>query len=166
MLPLYLLTNVKGQKMFIELKNGETVEGELTNVDNWMNLTLSNVIHKAGYETLDLAEIYLRGSFIKYIKLQDNIIDKVKQQLNSNKDGNSGTGSNQFRDRDGKRFNNRKENNNRGGRFQQDYQRKKRTSNFQRRDGQFNNSGRRSRPFNNEGDSTRGQSAIGSGGVN
>ena len=43
MLPLYLLTNAKGQQMQIELKNGEIIQGILTNVDNWMNLTLSNV---------------------------------------------------------------------------------------------------------------------------
>ncbi|AMD20455.1 HDL289Wp [Eremothecium sinecaudum] len=155
MLPLYLLTNAKGQEMFIELKNGETIEGKLTNVDNWMNLTLSNVIHTASDQSLQLPEIYLRGSFIKYIKLQDDIIDKVKQQLNSGKDGNnSGGGSNQMRDRDsGRRFTSRRENvNSSGGRAHQDYQRKRGGGNFQRRDGQYNsNSNRRSRQPQNNG---------------
>lgn len=54
MLPLYLLTNAKGQKMRIELKNGETVEGTLADVDNWMNLMLSDVTHVASGETLKL----------------------------------------------------------------------------------------------------------------
>lgn len=54
MLPLYLLTNAKGQTMHVELKNGETVEGTLSDVDNWMNLTLSNVTHVASGETLKL----------------------------------------------------------------------------------------------------------------
>lgn len=65
--------------MLIELKNGETIEGQLTNVDNWMNLTLANVTHTSPNEILQLPEIYLRGNFIKYIKLQDDIIEKVKQ---------------------------------------------------------------------------------------
>uniref|UniRef100_UPI0003B7E0B6 U6 snRNA-associated Sm-like protein Lsm4 n=1 Tax=Saccharomyces cerevisiae (strain ATCC 204508 / S288c) TaxID=559292 RepID=UPI0003B7E0B6 len=93
MLPLYLLTNAKGQQMQIELKNGEIIQGILTNVDNWMNLTLSNVTEYSEESAINsednaesskavkLNEIYIRGTFIKFIKLQDNIIDKVKQQI-------------------------------------------------------------------------------------
>ncbi|CEP60244.1 U6 snRNA complex subunit LSM4 LALA0_S01e06282g [Lachancea lanzarotensis] len=79
MLPLYLLTNAKGQQMVIELKNGETITGQLVNVDNWMNLTLSKVTHTSTNESVKLPEIYVRGSFVKYIKLQDDLIEKVKQ---------------------------------------------------------------------------------------
>lgn len=101
MLPLYLLTNAKGQQMQIELKNGEIIQGILTNVDNWMNLTLSNVTEYSEESAINsednaesskavkLNEIYIRGTFIKFIKLQDNIIDKVKQQINSNNNSNS-----------------------------------------------------------------------------
>ena len=94
MLPLYLLTNAKGQQVSVELKNGEIVEGELTNVDNWMNLTLSNVsqqdtIGNSGNiafqkEIVKSQEVYLRGTYIKYIKLQENVIDQVKQQISNN----------------------------------------------------------------------------------
>lgn len=72
--------------MSIELKNGEIVEGELTNVDNWMNLTLSNVVQydSAGSSGVKTSEVYLRGTYIKYIKLNDSLIDQVKQQINSN----------------------------------------------------------------------------------
>ncbi|SCU87183.1 LAMI_0D05072g1_1 [Lachancea mirantina] len=79
MLPLYLLTNSNGQHMLIELKNGDTVQGQLTNVDNWMNLTLADVTHTASNEVITLPEIYVRGNFIKYIKLQQDVIEKVKQ---------------------------------------------------------------------------------------
>ncbi|AET40993.1 U6 snRNA complex subunit LSM4 Ecym_7144 [Eremothecium cymbalariae DBVPG len=178
MLPLYLLTNAKGQRMLVELKNGETIEGELTNVDNWMNVTLGNVVHKGGEQVLELPEIYVRGSVIKYIKLQDDIIDKVKQQLNSGKDGSSnGNGPHQNRDRDGnRRYNSRRDNgggNNGGGRFHHhDYQRKRGGGNFQRRgggDGQYssNNGGRRGarqQPGNNGTGNTQGQSSTASGG--
>ncbi|EJS44001.1 lsm4p [Saccharomyces arboricola H-6] len=118
MLPLYLLTNAKGQQMQIELKNGEIIQGTLTNVDNWMNLTLSNVTEYSGESAINsennaennkavkLNEIYVRGTFIKFIKLQDNIIDKVKQQINSNNNSNNnGPGHKRY-------YNNRDSNNN------------------------------------------------------
>ncbi|EDO18043.1 hypothetical protein Kpol_1045p29 [Vanderwaltozyma polyspora DSM 70294] len=103
MLPLYLLTNAKGQKITIELKNGETIKGVLTNVDNWMNLTLSDVIQYDSDalnngaekpEGLSVPEIYLRGTYIKYINLQDDIIENVRQQINSSSNNNnSGSGN-------------------------------------------------------------------------
>ena len=100
MLPLYLLTNAKGQQLHIELKSGEVIEGTLTNVDNWMNLTLSDVSEFRTAETspqvevLKSSEIYLRGAYIKYIKLQDDIINTMRQQMNSNMGGGVGGGSN------------------------------------------------------------------------
>lgn len=113
MLPLYLLTNAKGQQMSIELKNGEIVEGELTNVDNWMNLTLSNVSQYDNIgtsastgpskEVIKTKEVYLRGTYIKYIRLQDGIIDQVKQQISNNNNTNNAYGGS-YRGRRG--FNN------------------------------------------------------------
>lgn len=140
MLPLYLLTNAKVQQVSVELKNGEIVEGELTNVDNWMNLTLSNVsqqdtIGNSGNiafqkEIVKSQEVYLRGTYIKYIKLQDNVIDQVKQQISNNngsKDNNSGNfrRGNKFGGRDNFRRgnqNNRGYNNNQSGGGRRPYQ--------------------------------------------
>ncbi|KAF9428167.1 RNA processing protein [Podila epigama] len=48
----------------IELKNGETFNGHLVNCDNWMNLTLREVI---------------QTSSIKYLRVPDEIIDLVKE---------------------------------------------------------------------------------------
>lgn len=43
-MPLYLLTAAKGQPTLVELKSGETINGVLTEIDNLMNLTLTEVI--------------------------------------------------------------------------------------------------------------------------
>lgn len=66
-----MLTSVKGEQILIELKNGESVYGKLTNIDNWMNLTLSNVVHNYndGAKFTKLDEIYIRGNHIKFLRL-------------------------------------------------------------------------------------------------
>lgn len=120
--------------MSVELKNGEVIEGELTNVDNWMNITLSNVsqLDNIGSsvnvgpsrEIVKTKEIYIRGTYVKYIRLQDEIIDQVKQQIGNNGNLNNNYGSGSFRGRRGG-FNspggnsgnyNRRNNSNFGGR--------------------------------------------------
>ncbi|CCK69451.1 U6 snRNA complex subunit LSM4 KNAG_0C03440 [Huiozyma naganishii CBS 8797] len=148
MLPLYLLTNAKGQRMSIELKNGEIIEGELNNVDNWMNLTLINVTeHKtrdfgeisAGkqVEMIKLQEIYLKGIYIKYIRLQDDIIDNLRQKINSgNRDGNN------------KSFRNNKYNNNNNGSGNRGYGGNRRNYNNSNSGNNVKNSGNR-RNYNN-----------------
>lgn len=138
MLPLYLLTNARGQQLSVELKSGEIVEGILVNVDNWMNLTLSNVkeykksllldasdsSNKEDVEIIKLKEIYLKGIYIKYIKLQDNIIDSLKQQIHNNnanqnnRDSNRGDrnyhkGGNNRYNRDNRNYNNSNQGNRR-----------------------------------------------------
>lgn len=143
MLPLYLLTNAKGQQMRIELKSGEVIEGELTNVDNWMNLTLINVkqfknsmvnvnnnvdsvdrtdadFHttsssnkdqsvKEELEIVELKEVYLKGIYIKFIKLQDDIIDTLRQQISNNQNNQNNQNKDNRRgyNRDNKNYNRR-----------------------------------------------------------
>lgn len=126
MLPLYLLTNAKGQQLRIELKSGEIVEGELTNVDNWMNLTLSNVSefkssdNSPQGEVSKSSEIYLKGIYIKYIKLQDDIISTVKQQINSNQNNN---GNKNFRKYNNRNYNNQGPSNRRNNYGRDNYSR-------------------------------------------
>ncbi|ODV79714.1 Sm-like ribonucleo protein, partial [Suhomyces tanzawaensis NRRL Y-17324] len=81
-LPLYLLTAAKTKHVLIELKNGETLNGDLVNCDSWMNLTLKNVIQSSanGDEFLKLPEIYIRGIHIKYLRLPEEIMDHAKEQ--------------------------------------------------------------------------------------
>ncbi|WLF81439.1 hypothetical protein PVL30_005236 [Lodderomyces elongisporus] len=82
MLPLYLLTAAKNKPVLIELKSGETYNGNLTNLDSWMNLTLSDVIQTSanGDKFEKIPEIYIRGMHIKYLRIPDQVMDQVKEQ--------------------------------------------------------------------------------------
>jgi U6 snRNA-associated Sm-like protein LSm4 len=132
MLPLYLLTSAKTKPIMIELKNGETLNGDLVNCDNWMNLTLKNVIQSSanGEEFLKIPQCYIRGIHIKYLRLPEEIMDQAKEQNLINMEQRNRT---QKR----RNFNNR-ENTNRDN----------------RRSGQFNNrGGYNNRRYNNQNSS-------------
>lgn len=77
-----MLTGIKSQEILVELKNGETIFGKLTNCDSWMNLTLSDVVHtfNNGEKFNKLKEIYVRGSHIKFLRLPDLVMDQAKEQ--------------------------------------------------------------------------------------
>ncbi|KAK6454247.1 uncharacterized protein RJT20DRAFT_118 [Scheffersomyces xylosifermentans] len=117
MLPLYLLTSAKTKQILIELKNGETLNGDLVNCDSWMNLTLKNVIQTSadGEKFVKLPEIYIRGNHIKYLRLPEEIMDYAKEQniLNMeqrNKFQKRRGGNNNYNN-----YNNNNNNNRRGG---------------------------------------------------
>ncbi|CAO3678303.1 unnamed protein product [Umbelopsis vinacea] len=120
MLPLSLLHTASGHPMLVELKNGETFNGHLVNCDNWMNLTLREVIQTSpdGDRFWRLPECYIRGNTIKYLNVPEEIIDMVKEDENkqrqSNRGGRGGRGG-QGGDRGGR--------GSRGGRGGQGYQR-------------------------------------------
>ncbi|KAK0507438.1 hypothetical protein JMJ35_009961 [Cladonia borealis] len=82
MLPLGLLNAAQGHPMLVELKNGETLNGHLSNWDTWMNLTLKEVVQTSpeGDKFFRLPEVYVRGNNIKYLRVPDEIIDLVKDQ--------------------------------------------------------------------------------------
>jgi LSM domain len=50
--------------MLVELKNGETLNGHLTNCDTWMNLTLKEVVQTSpeGDRFWRLPEVYVKGN--------------------------------------------------------------------------------------------------------
>ncbi|KAL0634997.1 RNA processing protein [Maublancomyces gigas] len=99
--------------MLVELKNGETLNGHLVNCDTWMNLTLKEVVQTSpeGDKFFRLAECYVRGNNIKYLRVPDEIIDLVKEtQAQNTRDnhgqrgGQGGRGGHQGRgDRGGRR---------------------------------------------------------------
>ncbi|KAG4085686.1 like-Sm domain-containing protein [Neocallimastix lanati (nom. inval.)] len=108
MLPLSLLNASKGRPMQVELKNGETYNGHLVNCDPWMNISLQKVILTSpdGETFFSLEECYIRGSSIKYLRIQDDVIDNVKEESQRNK--------NQMRNRSNMRGRGRGRNSNRG----------------------------------------------------
>ncbi|KAF2218182.1 hypothetical protein BDZ85DRAFT_208604, partial [Elsinoe ampelina] len=94
-LPLGILNVAQGHPMLVELKNGETLNGHLVNCDTYMNLTLKEVVQTSpeGDKFFRLAEAYIRGNNIKYLRLEDEIVDAVKeQQAQNQQQGKGGRG--------------------------------------------------------------------------
>ena len=65
----------------MELKNGETFNGQLSQCDTFMNLLLTSVIvtSRDGTRFFDVKEVYIKGNNIKYLRIPDEIIQKVKE---------------------------------------------------------------------------------------
>ncbi|KAK9829595.1 hypothetical protein WJX72_006786 [[Myrmecia] bisecta] len=82
MLPLLLLKTAQGHPVLVELKNGETYNGHMVQCDSWMNVHLREVIctSKDGDRFFRMPETYIRGNTIKYLRVPDEVIDKVKEQ--------------------------------------------------------------------------------------
>ncbi|KAI9505190.1 hypothetical protein GGI25_002238 [Coemansia spiralis] len=93
MLPLSLLNAAVGYPILVELKNGETYNGHLEKCDNFMNITLREVIQTAsdGDRFWRLVEAYIRGNTIKYLRVPDAVLNKVKEDMTKNRStGNRG----------------------------------------------------------------------------
>ncbi|KAK0743714.1 hypothetical protein B0T18DRAFT_415750 [Schizothecium vesticola] len=92
MLPLGLLNAAQGHPMLVELKNGETLNGHLVLCDTWMNLTLREVVQTSpeGDKFVRLPEVYVKGNNIKYLQVQDEILDIVKEQQQNQQGGYRG----------------------------------------------------------------------------
>ncbi|KAF3454531.1 hypothetical protein FNV43_RR04979 [Rhamnella rubrinervis] len=88
MLPLSLLKTSQGHPMLVELKNGETYNGHLVNCDTWMNIHLREVIctSKDGDRFWRMPECYIRGNTIKYLRVPDEVIDKVQEETKTRSD--------------------------------------------------------------------------------
>jgi len=67
--------------MLVELKSGETLNGHLVTCDTWMNLTLKEVVRTSpeGDRFWRVPEVYVKGNNIKYLRVPDEIVDKVKE---------------------------------------------------------------------------------------
>uniref|UniRef100_A0A3Q3BVR7 U6 snRNA-associated Sm-like protein LSm4 n=1 Tax=Haplochromis burtoni TaxID=8153 RepID=A0A3Q3BVR7_HAPBU len=96
MLPLSLLKTAQNHPMLVELKNGETYNGHLVSCDNWMNINLREVIctSRDGDKFWRMPECYIRGSTIKYLRIPDEIIDMVKEEVVSKGRGRGGAQQN------------------------------------------------------------------------
>lgn len=82
MLPLSLLRAAESHPMLVELKNGETYNGHLVTCDTWMNINLKDVIctSREGDRFWRMAEVYIRGVNIKYLRIPDHVIDMVHEE--------------------------------------------------------------------------------------
>ncbi|KAK2871595.1 RNA processing protein [Arthroderma sp. PD_2] len=100
MLPLGLLNAAQGHPMLVELKNGETLNGHLVNCDNWMNLTLKEVVQTSpeGDRFFRLPEVYVRGNNIKFLRVPEEVVDLAKDQQQSQQSGRGRGGDRQHRD--------------------------------------------------------------------
>lgn len=83
MLPLSLLKAAQNSPMLVELKNGETYNGILVSCDNWMNISLKDVISTSrdGQIFHKMTEVYIRGSIIKYLRIPDDVIKDVREEV-------------------------------------------------------------------------------------
>ncbi|CAF0995565.1 unnamed protein product [Adineta ricciae] len=84
MLPLTLLRTAVYHPMLIELKNGETYNGNLVSCDNFMNIHLRDVIctSRDGDRFWKISECYVRGNTVKYLRLPEDILALVKEDIN------------------------------------------------------------------------------------
>ena len=94
MLPLSLLRTAVNHPILVELKNGETYNGNLVNCDSWMNVNLREVIctSRDGEHFWKMPECYIRGSTIKYLRIPDEIVDMVKEETHKNHRRGQGQG--------------------------------------------------------------------------
>ncbi|KAK4528522.1 hypothetical protein GAYE_SCF59G6466 [Galdieria yellowstonensis] len=81
-LPLSLLKAAQGQPVLVELKSGDTYNGHLVNIDSWMNLNLRDVVwtSREGDRFWKIAEIYVRGNTVKYLRVPEEIVDILADQ--------------------------------------------------------------------------------------
>ena len=66
----------------MELKNGDTYNGNLVNCDSWMNINLAEVIctSRDGDRFWKLSTCYIRGNTIKYLRIPDEVIDSCQEE--------------------------------------------------------------------------------------
>ncbi|KAG6282313.1 hypothetical protein E4U48_004616 [Claviceps purpurea] len=116
MLPLSLLNAAQGHPMLVELKNGETLNGHLVQCDTWMNLTLREVVqtspggdnkaapggrintyhHPPAYEAKINRNSVTDILFviqIKYLRVDNDIIDKVNESQKGQQNFRGGRGN-------------------------------------------------------------------------
>lgn len=92
MLHLWLLKTAQNHPLLVELKNGEAYNGHLVSCDNWMNTNLREVICKSRDRDNFwlMPECYIRSSTIKYLRIPNEIIDTVKEEVAAKGRGRGG----------------------------------------------------------------------------
>jgi small nuclear ribonucleoprotein D3 len=71
-IPIKLLYEAEGMKISVEMKNGEIYRGLLLGAEDTMNVSMSEVLRTSRTGQISkLANVYLRGSSIRFIALPD-----------------------------------------------------------------------------------------------
>ena len=71
-IPIKILYDAIGMTVSFELENGDLYTGKLTNVEDNMNVTLASATKTTSYgKSLELAQVYVRGSSIVFFQLPD-----------------------------------------------------------------------------------------------
>mmetsp|Transcript_6225 Transcript_6225/g.9831 ORF Transcript_6225/g.9831 Transcript_6225/m.9831 type:complete len:159 (+) Transcript_6225:324-800(+) len=81
MLPLSLLRAAENEQILVEVKNGDTYTGTLVNCDNFMNINMKDItLTSADAESFwKINECYVRGSTIKYLRVDTKVLDSVDE---------------------------------------------------------------------------------------
>ena len=82
MLPLEILKGAKHKKIMIQIKNGDTVNGILDNIDIFMNMKINDVTYtdKNGEKFYKANEIFIRGNNISSINFEENLIEEINKE--------------------------------------------------------------------------------------
>ncbi|EPR78188.1 U6 snRNA-associated Sm-like protein [Spraguea lophii 42_110] len=83
-LPMYPLTLIRLSRRHIitvELKNNEIYTGTLVNCDLLMNIQLKNIRITDKDVTRKVSECYIKGSFVKHIKLKEEIMNEQEMRV-------------------------------------------------------------------------------------
>ncbi|KFM71362.1 Small nuclear ribonucleoprotein Sm D3, partial [Stegodyphus mimosarum] len=76
--PVLLLQKFHGKKINVSTNNNEMLVGTLLEAEDNMNLSLSNVtVIMCSGKTVDMINVYVKGSRIRYINLPDEAKDTV-----------------------------------------------------------------------------------------
>lgn len=92
-LPSTLLSTAKNEPILVELKNGETYSGTLLNNDGFMNLHLTATVCTSanGERFWKMPVCYIRGSSVKYIRFNQEAVNKAKAVTASRRTRGSGS---------------------------------------------------------------------------
>lgn len=77
-LPIGLINAAKGHPIMVELKTGESYNGLLDNIDNFMNVFLKEAVHTSpdGKQFKKVKEVYIRGN-----NVSDNMGEQAIEML-------------------------------------------------------------------------------------
>ncbi|KAH3766153.1 Ribonucleoprotein LSM domain [Pelomyxa schiedti] len=80
LLPSSLLRTAVGHQMLVELKNGETYNGQLVSCDAWMNIILRKVTctSRDCEKFWRITHCYIKGTTVKYLNLEEEVLEKVE----------------------------------------------------------------------------------------